>query len=135
MINIIKKMIVIFDIRRFIKFGMIGVLNTIIDIVSFFILNVLLGIYDFVAQILAFIIATINSFLCNKYWTFQKRNPIYKEEVGKYIIVKVCYLTVSLFMLYFFKNTFNLSSMVAKIPATAMMVGFNYLADKLWVFK
>ena len=131
----IKKLIIAFDIRKFIKFGMVGVLNTIIDIFSFFILNVVFGIGAYISQILSFIIATINSFLCNKYWTFEKKNPIAGNEVFKYIIVKCCYLAVSLCMLGLFKNLFNLTPMVAKFPATCMMIGFNYLAVKFWVFK
>src|SRR5690625_3400913 len=104
--DFIKKLIIIFDIKKFIKFGMVGVLNTIIDVISFFILNVVLGIGGYIAQVLSFIIATINSFICNKYWTFEKKNPVKGEEIGKYIVVKCCYLGVSLFMLGLFENIF-----------------------------
>lgn len=133
--DFIKKLIIIFDIKKFIKFGMVGVLNTIIDVISFFILNVVLGIGGYIAQVLSFIIATINSFICNKYWTFEKKNPVKGEEIGKYIVVKCCYLGVSLFMLGLFENIFNLTPIMAKIPATCMMIGFNYIADKFWVFR
>ena len=56
--------------KRFIKFGLIGVLNTLITISSYMLL-VYLGVYYILANIIGYSLGIINSFYWNKNWVFQ----------------------------------------------------------------
>ncbi len=75
-------------LTRFLRFGLVGTLNTIVDIV---ILNILLWLYPTsdTWQILAFnslacIVAACNSFFWNKIWTFQYREPVTTQLVLRF---------------------------------------------------
>ena len=131
----IKKVIQFLDLRKLIKFSMIGVLNTIVDFVSFFIFNTLFSLNTYTSQILSYLLSALNSFLCNKYWTFEKKNPVTKREALRYLVVNSTYLLCSLGLMYVFTDLMGLHPMLAKVPTAALMMGFNYLASKLWVFK
>lgn len=80
------------------KFGVVGVLNTLIDIV---VLNVLvkigfalefylLGYKLLGANIISVTLAMINSYFLNKYWTFQAK----EEKNRTYEILKFVFITV-----------------------------------------
>lgn len=125
----------LFDIRKFVKFGMIGVLNTVVDLGSYYVMNKLIGIGPYLSQILSFLIAALNSFILNKFWTFEKRNPVTKTEAVRYLITNAGYLTCSLLIMRLFISLFSLDPFVAKFPTAALMVFFNYLMAKFWVFS
>lgn len=124
----------IFDIRKFIKFGTIGVLNTLVDLGSYYVLNKMVGLGPYISQVLSFLIAALNSFLFNKFWTFEKRNPVTRKEAGRYLITNIGYLTCSLLLMRVFIGAFALDPFLAKFPTAVFMVFFNYLMAKFWVF-
>ncbi len=75
-------------LTRFLRFGLVGTLNTIVDIV---VLNILLWIYPTrdTWQILAFnslacMVGACNSFFWNKIWTFQYREPVTAKLVLRF---------------------------------------------------
>lgn len=57
------------DIKQFIKFGFVGVSNTLINWCVFLVL-VNLGFYYISANVIAYLVATANSFLWNSKWVF-----------------------------------------------------------------
>lgn len=64
---------------QLIKYGIIGVMNTIITLVAFYLLNTKLGIPYGVSNIVAYILGVINSFLWNRNWVF-KTGANFKRE-------------------------------------------------------
>lgn len=55
---------------EFIRFCVVGVLNTVIDLGLFALLTRLVGLDPLIANVLSFTTGATNSFLLNKYWTF-----------------------------------------------------------------
>ena len=144
----LKGLLEAFDIRKFIKFGLIGVLNTLVDFVVFYFMNRLIGdgpsvvlfgavlvLGPYLSNTVSYIVANIHSFLWNKFWTFEKRQGLSKGEVVRYICTSVGYLAVSSACLAVCINLFHLSPMVSKIPTACVTIFYNYLMNKFWVFK
>ena len=76
---------------QFIKFLLVGVLNTGID---FGVLNLLMfstgitsGFYYPIFKAISFICGVINSYIWNKRWTFQKGNKLGKKEFSKFFTI------------------------------------------------
>ncbi len=79
------------DIWQFLRFCVVGSLNAIID---FAVLDLFLWMYPTTStekilfyNSLAVLLASTNSFFCNKYWTFQQRQSITLSEVLRFIMV------------------------------------------------
>ena len=68
MVNIVNK-----DIFRFIKFALVGVMNTLLNWSIFFILTKV-ELYYIVANVIAYLIATIHSYFWNSIWVFKYNN-------------------------------------------------------------
>lgn len=139
----------VFDIKKFIKFGTIGVLNTLVDAAVFFVVYRLIctgaGLpsnsmsnpawVTALAQAIAFVVASLNSFLWNKRWTFEKRGKVSRQEAVRFIVTNVGYYLVSLLLIRGLANLFAVPDTVAKLPATLCMIFYNYLMNKFWVFN
>lgn len=145
----IKRLIEAFDIKKFMKFGLIGVLNTVVDVVVFFLVFRLICAaagYDpkatdlpfwmtAAAQAISFVAAALNSFLWNKSWTFEKKNKVTRREATRFLVTNVGYYVVSLLLIRAVAALFGVPDTVAKLPATCCMILYNYLMNKFWVFQ
>ena len=88
-------LIQLFDLKKFIKFGLIGVLNTLVDFAVFYVMDrwviregptlVLLGMTvvagPYLSNAIAYVVANVHSFVWNKLWTFERRDRVTRGEV------------------------------------------------------
>lgn len=54
-----------------IRFIIVGVANTVVDLAAFYLLGLIPGMPDIAAKTLSYIFGICNSFVWNKYWTFR----------------------------------------------------------------
>ena len=68
----LKELIKNNDLIKLIRFSIVGVGNTLVNWSIFFILNAF-GVDYIISNIIAYIIATINSYIWNSLWVFKNR--------------------------------------------------------------
>ncbi|MFY9302744.1 MAG: GtrA family protein [Atribacterales bacterium] len=120
---------------QFIKFNVVGIMNTAVDFGVFMILNHYLGLIYAVSQVISYSCGMVNSYFLNKFWTFQKREGFTAIEVTKFILVNLCSLGVSLLVLYILQSKWSWEVLPSKVLATGFSVGVNFLGNKFWVFE
>lgn len=150
----------VFDLKKFVKFGLIGVLNTVVDFAVFYVMDrwliregptlLLMGTAlaagPYLSNFIAYVVANIHSFVWNKFWTFEKRNPITGGEAGRYLMTSAGYLLISTVSLAVFIRALSLPALtglvpenwvnlLAKLPTACITIFYNYLMNKFWVFK
>jgi len=134
---------------QFVKFGLVGVTNTAVDWIAFFLLSNFIFTTkegELIAKPIAFLIAMANSFLWNTIWTFKKeygqviRSSQNKTKTGAVIFFR--YTAISLVgwginFLAFKISRFNLNygEIVALIIASAAATLWNFFANKLWTYR
>lgn len=135
-------------IKQFIKFFVVGTINTAID---FLVLNLEMGLTGitsgpsmFLLNSISFSVATTNSFFMNKKWTFEDKGD-QKEGVkfSQFLIVSVIGITINGGVVYaitsFVNPLFGMSPQlwanIAKLFATAISLVWNFLGYKFIVFK
>lgn len=117
---------------QFVKFNLVGIVNTSVDFAVFTMLT-FLGVYYMAAQIISYGCGVANSFIMNKYWTFRAKSSPQGEEILKFIAVNLASLGLSLAVLYPLKP--QIGVFFAKIIATLFAMIVNFLGSKFWVFK
>lgn len=122
------------DIFRFIKFGLVGVLNTLINWILFILLNSF-GIYYIISNVIAYSISTLNSYLWNSKWVFKYSGDNVKETSLKFIVLNVIGLTLNTIILYLLVDIVGLNKLIALVITTGIVMILNYFINKLWVFK
>lgn len=132
-------------IVQFSRFSIVGVVNTLLDLCLFNTLLWLLPTRNTLLILgynsLAYAIGAINSFLLNKYWTFQRTHTTTPGEVVRFILTTIVGILCSdlilwvagLFLSSIPGNTALLNNL-AKLLAIMGTVGVSYLGMRLWVF-
>ena len=86
-------------VNKFVKFGLVGVLNTLINWIIFALLN-FIGVYYIVANVIAYVIATANSYIWNSKWVFKYNGKNKKETTAKFVILNLIGLGLNTGILY-----------------------------------
>lgn len=147
--NFIKKEITDSQIDaflQFVKFGIVGVSNTIISYVlyamslfgfqkaSFF------GQYDYlVAQIIAFVLSVLWSFYWNNKMVFVledgNQRSIWKALLKTYVSYSFTGLFLNSILLILWVKIIGISEFVAPIINLLVSVPLNFIINKFWAFK
>ena len=64
---------------QLLKYGVIGVLNTLITLVTFYLLNTKLGLSYGISNVTGYVLGVINSFLWNRNWVFKSKDNFRRE--------------------------------------------------------
>ncbi|MCJ7992562.1 GtrA family protein [Priestia megaterium] len=119
---------------HYLKFCIVGGLNTAIDFFVFSFLSYL-GIYYIIAQCVSYGCGVLNSYFLNRTWTFQQQGTRKRHEFLKFTVLNIFTLIVTSFLLTVFHYKFNISLPYSKVLVTIVSVGLNYIGTKFWVFK
>lgn len=122
--------------KNIIRFGCVGCLNTLFDFGIFTLLNSLFGINYVISQIVSYCCGTLNSYIFNKFWTFndKKTNKKTTKEIVQFIVVNSASLGVSLIGLRILMQDSSMNSFFAKIIAMVLAQVVNFLGYRFWVF-
>lgn len=130
----ITKMLVI----QFIKFGIVGVSNTVISYLIYSLL-VYFNIYYIIASIIAFVISVLNSFFWNNKYVFKKKanvdHKIINSLVKTYISYAFTGLVLQNILLYIFIDLLKISKYIAPFFGLVITIPLNFLLNKFWTFK
>lgn len=129
MVNIVNK-----DIFRFIKFALVGVMNTLLNWSIFFILTKV-ELYYIVANVIAYLIATIHSYFWNSIWVFKYNNGSKIKSPIKFIVLNIIGLLINTIILYVLVDIFNINKLISLMLTTVIVMIINYVANKVWVFN
>lgn len=131
--------------KQAVRFGLVGGLNTLVDLL---VLNALLLLFPTTNTLtlltynsLAYSLGAINSFLLNKYWTFEHKHPISRHEIMRFVITTLCSIVVSNALIWLASNLLHplhsnslLWANASKVVAIFGTVFVSYLGMRLWVF-
>lgn len=115
-----------------------GVLTTLVNIVSFALLDKWLGFDYKLAATIAWILSVVFAFITNKLYVFQSRTAdigaVVREFVSFVFFRGLSYL-LDIGTLIVLVELFHVDSVIAKIAANVLVVVFNYFASKYVIFK
>ena len=130
----LKELIKNNDLIKLIRFSIVGVGNTLVNWSIFIILNAF-GVYYIISNIIAYIIATINSYIWNSLWVFKYGQGLNINTSVKFFILNLVGLTVNTTIMYILVDILNFNKFIALVLASVVVVIMNYTINKLWVFK
>lgn len=130
---------------KIIRFAVVGIANTIVDIL---VINLLLFRFPTTNteivlgyNALACAVASVNSFVFNRFWTFKYKGPINAQLLGKFALVSLLTLFGNTGIFWIFLQIFPVSlsgsswsATVVKIGVAATMMFFSFLGQSMFVF-
>lgn len=134
--NIIK----IFYDKTFLKFIIVGIINTAVGAgVMFALYNIFHCSYWF-SSIMNYVVGSIVSFFLNKYFTFKSKSFSFKEVIYFIINIAVCFFIAyglaKPFAIYILSGySKSVQENTAMFIGMVIFTGLNYLSQRFIVFK
>lgn len=135
---------------HFLKYNIIGVLNTLITLAVVWVLHQLLDWNVELSNFLGFVAGGCNSYLCNRIWNFKSHNRK-RSEIIRFVVVFLISYGINLFVLeltaYALANAarcagftvwisqFMKPTYFANVVANVVYVLVSFTLYKKWVFK
>jgi len=119
---------------QFIKFGIVGVSNTLLTFAIYTLLLKAFGVWYLAASAIGFAVGATNGFLLNRRWTF-------REHIGdaltpvRWAVVQTCGLGVNEGLLYVFVHDAAVDKLLAQAFATIVVTVSTFFANRAWTFR
>ncbi len=117
------------------KFAIVGVSNTAVDMIIFAILTYLLNWSPYPSQIISYSCGTFNSYVFNRSWTFKTTQKFFSKQMLLFILVNLLVLMFTSLTIWIASEKLLLPLIIAKIISVLAGLVLNFILNKLFVFK
>ena len=119
---------------EFLRFGLVGVVNTFIDFIVFVLLYRLTDIDPLLCNGMAFLVAVSNSYLMNHHWTFRDSGiTLSFKSYLRFVALNTGGLLIGTLAILLLGEFMPLE--FAKIIAAGLTLIWNYTCSKIFVFN
>lgn len=121
---------------KFIKFGLIGVIATLIDYVVIIICKEKIGMTVLWSSFMGFCISLIFNYILNMKYVFKKKEGMKDEHVILvFLITSVIGLGINQLIIYVFSYLKDVHYLISKLIATGVVMIWNFVSKKLLIEK
>lgn len=123
--------------EEFIKYSLVSILCTGILYLIFYLVNLITNGNYMLANFLSYSISFAILYILDE--RIFKSKPIRKKDriiqAIIFIIIRIVGFPIDSFILHLFISRFNIENMTSKVLASLIMFIYNYITNKLFVFK
>ena len=120
--------------KQFIKFGLVGVSNTLISLGTYYLLY-FLGINYLIANTIGFVVSVLNSYYWNNKYVFKKTQSGHLKPLIKTFLSYGSTFLLSTFLLFVMVQHLGIPEIFAPIITLVITIPLNFLINKFWAFK
>jgi putative flippase GtrA len=119
--------------RQFVKFCLVGVLNTVLTLSGIFLLMRIFKVNYVISNMVGYVLGVVNSFLWNKRWTFRSKGPLGRESVAFGAVFALSYV-IQLGGLVLLKEIVHVHVEIAQVLSLVLFSVINFLGNKFISF-
>ena len=121
--------------RQFLKFAVVGAINTSIDFILFGIFLYLFELPLILANSIGYCVGTLNGFFMNKYWTFSKTKENNRTSRQLPVFFFLYFIGLGLSNIVVWLLAPFMPILLAKIWATGAALIWNFWSSRRFVYK
>ena len=121
-------------VKQFLKFGVVGVSNTLLTFVVFTVLVKALGVWYVAASALGFAVGACNGFLLNRRWTFRGHSGGSTAAL-RWTLVQGLGLLTDVGLIYLLVDDAGLAKLPSQALALVVVVTATFFANRTWTFR
>lgn len=124
--------------KEIISYIFFGGLTVFINIVAYWIFYNYLNLSLVLSNTLAWIVAVIFAFITNKLFVFNSKiatKAQFFKEISSFFMFRLLSYLIDMSMMFFMVTSLSISDMISKIIVNIVVIIFNYIASKLFIFK
>ncbi len=122
------------EIRRFIRFAVVGGIGTLLDFGLLIVLKQFVGLPILLANSLSYLTGVVNNFTLNRLWTYpEARSRPMWAQFGQFLTVSLVGLALNDSLVGVLHEP--MGYVAAKVLATVVILFWNFLANRYWTFR
>ena len=126
------------NIMQFVKFGLVGLSNTILHY-CIYMICILMGFRYMFANFTAFTISIINSFYWNNKYVFKNRGEVKRFWLYTFIKTYISYsltgILLNSVLLYIEIDILEINKWIAPIANLLITIPLNFVINKFWAYN
>ncbi len=119
---------------QFIKFGTVGISNTLLNFAVYTLLLKVFGVWYLAAAAIGFALGAVNGFLWNRRWTFRGHVGDALTPV-RWAVVQGCGLALNEGLLYLWVAGVGVDKLVSQALSIVVVTTVTFLANRAWTFR
>lgn len=124
--------------KDIIPYAFFGVLTTIINIVTYYVMAHFFGITIMISTVFAWLLAVLFAYVTNRKWVFHSGADTTETiitEILSFFSCRVATGIVDWACMWVFVDVLHFNDVVIKSMANVLVIVLNYIASKLLIFK
>ena len=126
--------------REIISYLIIGVLTTIVSLISYYLLTITIlspnnPLELTIANITSWIISVLFAYITNRKYVFQSKDKNILKEASKFTLSRVTTLIIDILLMFIFVSILHFNDKIIKLLVQIIIIILNYIFSKLLVFK
>ena len=124
--------------RELVSYVFWGVMTTVVNYVSYFLLTEGLHIYYLTSNVIAWAVSVLFAYFVNKLYVFQSRDWAWRvalRELWQMVASRLFSLGLEMAIMWFFVDTMHFNHLIVKLAANVVVVVVNYVLSKFIIFK
>ncbi|OFU50727.1 GtrA family protein [Aerococcus sp. HMSC10H05] len=124
-------------ISQIIKFGLVGIIATVLDFLVLTVLTEFLGIHYLLSAAIAFTVATVFNYIASMKYVFASRygKGQKHQELFIFVVLSLIGLGLNQVFMWFVVEITVLHYIIAKVLATLLVMAWNFISRKIWLEK
>lgn len=135
MLNIRSKKDFLNFVKQFIKFGIVGVSNTAISLIIYYLFIFINKEFYILGNTVGFFVSVINAYYWNNKYVFKKSENGHAKPFIKTLVVYGTTFLLGTGFLYIMVNYWGVSEAIAPLINLLFTVPANFLLNKFWAFR
>ncbi len=121
-------------VEQFLKFGAVGVSNTLLTFLVFTLLVKAVGVWYVAASAIGFAVGACNGFLLNRSWTFRGHSGGSTAAL-RWAVVQGAGLLADVGIIYLLVDGLSLPKLFGQALAILVVVVATFFANRTWTFR
>lgn len=124
-------------IKEILWYGFFGVLTTLVNIISFYLLDKT-GMNVYINNFIAWFLSVLFAFVTNKLFVFNSKSldkKVVIKEIFSFFFFRILSLGIDMAGMYICISIMNLGKMLSKVLMNVIVIVANYIFSKIFIFK
>ena len=123
-------------IKEILWYGFFGVLTTLVNIISFYLLDKT-GMNVYLNNFIAWTLSVLFAFITNKLFVFGSKSldkKVVRKEILSFFFFRILSLGIDMAGMYICISLIHITKLISKIIMNVIVIITNYLFSKLFIF-
>ena len=123
--------------KSFIAYAFFGVCTTLVNLLSYHLFYVALGVPNVPSTLIAWLLAVLFAYVTNKLWVFDSKSwafTVVIPELIKFLVCRIATGVLDVGIMWFAVDKMQWNAMAWKLMSNVIVIVLNYVASKLVIF-